>query len=303
MHWTTPAKVYKPPSILSILRDGQMKTEINALAVFEGKSIRRIWHNNEWYFSVVDVVGVLTGSADAKDYWYRLKQREKEASDIELSTICRQLKLLAEDGKLRETDCANTEALFRIIQSIPSKKAEPFKLWLAKTGYERIKEIENPELAQTRMKELYKQKGYSDAWIEKRVRGIAIRDELTDEWKNRGVGTEKEFAILTAEISKATFGMTPSEYQDFKGLKKENLRDHMGDLELIFTILGEASTTAIAKGKDAQGFPENKDAALEGGTVAGNARKELEQRSGKKVNTSNNYLQMPEKEKRKSLPK
>ena len=280
-----------------------MKTEINALAVFEGKSIRRIWHNNEWYFSIIDVVGVLTGSADAKDYWYRLKQREKEASDIELSTICRQLKLLAEDGKLRETDCANTEALFRIIQSIPSKKAEPSKLWLAKTGYERIQEIENPELAQTRMKELYKQKGYSDAWIEKRVRGIAIRDELTDEWKNRGVGTEKEFAILTAEISKATFGMNPSEYQDFKGLKKENLRDHMGDLELIFTMLGEASTTAIAKGKDAQGFPENKDAALEGGTVAGNARKELEQRSGKKVNTSNNYLQMPEKEKRKSLPK
>ena len=153
------------------------------------------------------------------------------------------------------------------------------------------------------MKELYRQKGYSDVWIEKRVRRIAIRDELTDEWKNRGVGTEKEFAILTAEISKATFGMTPSEYQNFKGLKKENLRDHMGDLELIFTMLGEASTTAIAKGKDAQGFPENKDAALEGGAVAGNARKELEQRSGKKVSTSDNYLQVPEKEKRKSLPK
>ncbi len=278
-----------------------MKTEINALSVFEGKSIRRTWHNNEWWFSVVDVVGALTESVDAKDYWYRLKQREKESSEIELSTICRQLKLTAEDGKLRETDCANTEALFRIIQSIPSKKAEPFKLWLAKTGYERIQEIENPELAQTRMKELYRQKGYSDAWIEKRVRGIAIRDELTDEWKNRGVGTEKDFAILTAEISKATFGMTPSEYQNFKGLKKENLRDHMGDLELIFTMLGEASTTAIAKGKDAQGFPENKDAAQKGGKIAGDARERLELESGERVVTPENYLKEPELQKRKQL--
>ncbi len=279
-----------------------MKQEINKLSVFEGKKIRKIWHNEEWYFSVIDVIEVLTGSSNSRNYWSMLKKRELESS-IELSTICVQLKLPASDSKYYETDCANTEALFRIIQSIPSKKAEPFKLWLAKTGYERIQEIEDPELAQTRMKELYRQKGYSDVWIEKRVRGIAIRDELTDEWKNRGVGTEKEFAILTAEISKATFGMTPSEYQNFKGLKKENLRDHMGDLELIFTMLGEASTTAIAKGKDAQGFPENKDAALEGGAVAGNARKELEQRSGKKVSTSDNYLQVPEKEKRKSLPK
>jgi len=274
---------------------------MNKLSLFEGKKVRKIWHKDEWYFSVVDVVEVLTDSSDPKDYWYRLKKRELE-SGIELSTICRQLKLPASDGKNYETDCANTEALFRIIQSIPSPKAEPFKLWLAKTGYERVREIENPELAQTRMKELYRQKGYSDAWIEKRVRGIAIRDELTDEWKNRGVGAEKEFAILTAEISKATFGMAPAEYQDFKGLKKENLRDHMVDLEFIFTLLGEASTTAIAKGKDAQGFPENKDAAQQGGAVAGNARKELEQRSGKKVSTSENYLKISEKEKRKTLP-
>ncbi|HLC70753.1 MAG TPA: Bro-N domain-containing protein, partial [Candidatus Nanoarchaeia archaeon] len=234
-----------------------------ALAVFEGKSISRVWHNEEWWFSAVDVVGVLTDSVDPKDYWYRLKQREQESSGIGLSTICRQLKLIAEDGKMRETDCGNTEALFRIIQSIPSKKAEPFKLWLAKTGYQRVQEIQTPELAQTRMKELYRQKGYSDSWIEKRVRGIAIRDELTDEWKNRDVGTEREYAILTAETSKATFGMTPGEYRKFKRLKKENLRDHMNDLELIFTMLGEASTTRIAQDKDAQGFVENKNAANE----------------------------------------
>lgn len=275
-----------------------MNQEINKLAVFEGKAIRRIWHNDEWWFSVVDVVGALTDSVDAKDYWYRLKQRERESSEIELSTICRQLKLPAEDGKLRETDCANTEALFRIIQSIPSKKAEPFKLWLAKTGYERIQEIENPELAQKRMKEIYRAKGYSDDWIEKRVRGIAIRDELTDEWKNRSVGTEKEYAILTAEISQATFGMTPSEYKKFKGLKKENLRDHMNDLELIFTMLGEASTTKIARKKDAQGFAENQNAAKEGGIVAGIARKELESRSGEKVVSEENYLHFNEKKKK-----
>jgi len=274
---------------------------MNKLSIFEGKNIRRVWHNEEWYFSVIDVVGALTESVDAKDYWYRLKQREKEASEIELSTICRQLKLIAEDGKLRETDCANTEALFRIIQSIPSPKAEPFKLWLAKTGYERVREIENPELAQTRMKELYRQKGYSDQWIEKRVRGIAIRDELTDEWKNRGVGAEKEFAILTAEISKATFGMTPSEYKEFKGVKRENLRDHMNDLELIFTMLGEASTTKIARSKNALGFPENKDAAQRGGGIAGDARKKLELEAGENVVTDENYLQESEAQRRKRL--
>src|SRR3989344_9437586 len=261
-----------------------------ALAVFEGKSISRVWHNEEWWFPAVDVVGVLTDSVDPKDYWYRLKQREQESSGIGLSTICRQLKLIAEDGKMRETDCGNTEALFRIIQSIPSKKAEPFKLWLAKTGYERVQEIQTPELAQTRMKELYRQKGYSDSWIEKRVRGIAIRDELTDEWKNRDVGTEREYAILTAETSKATFGMTPGEYRKFKGLKQENLRDHMDGLGLIFTMLGEASTTKITTNKNMQGFFENKSVAQRGATIAGEARRKLELESGEKVTGTHNYL-------------
>ncbi len=272
-----------------------------ALVVFQDKKIRRTWHNDEWFFSVVDVVQALTESADAKDYWYRLKQREAESSGIELSTFCRQLKLPAEDGKLRETDCANTKNMFRIIQSIPSPKAEPFKLWLAKVGYERVQEIQNPELAQKRMKELYRAKGYSDEWIEKRVRGIAIRQELTDEWKKRNVDENIEFAILTNDISKATFGKTVEEYKQFKGLKRHNLRDHMNDLEIIFTMLGEASTTDIARGKGAIGFDENKTAAKQGGNVAGNARKELEQKSGKPVVSEENYLDAPEKLKRKRL--
>jgi DNA-damage-inducible protein D len=219
----------------------------NAIVVFQGMELRREWHNDEWYFSVVDVVAALTESVDPKDYWYRLKKRELESSKIELSTFCRQLKLPATDGKYYSTDCANTESMLRIVQSIPSKKAEPFKRWLARVGYERVQEIENPELAQKRMKELYKLKGYSDAWIEKRVRGIVIRDELTDEWDKRGVKTNKEYSILTAEISKATFGLTPSEYKELKGLKRENLRDHMNDLELIFNMLGEAATTETHK--------------------------------------------------------
>ena len=273
----------------------------NAVAAFQGKGIRRTWHNEEWWFSVVDVIAALTDSADAKDYWYRLKKREAESSGIELSTFCRQLKLPSADGKQYQTDCANTEGLFRIIQSIPSPKAEPFKLWLARVGYDRVKEIENPELAQKRMREIYAAKGYSDEWIEKRVRGIAVRDELTGEWKKRGVQEDNEYAILTAEISKAAFGMTQNEYKELKGLKQENLRDHMNDLELIFTMLGEASTTRIARNKDAQGFGENKEAAGEGGTVAGIARNELERRSRQKVASSENYLKDPEKEKRKRL--
>ena len=272
--------------------------EKNKLVVFQDKNIRRIWHNNEWFFSVVDIIRALTESVDAKDYWYKLKQRDSESSEIELSTFCRQLKLTAEDGKLRETDCANTESLFRIVQSIPSKKAEPFKIWLAKVGYDRVQEIQDPELAQKRMKELYKAKGYSEEWIEKRVRGIAVRQELTDEWKNRDVKEGEEYAILTNEISKATFGKTVEEYKEFKGLKKENLRDHMDDLELIFTMLGEASTTRIARNKDTRGFVQNKEAAKEGGMVAGIARKELEQRSNEKVSTSDNYITTPEKRKR-----
>src|SRR3989344_858986 len=271
-----------------------------ALVVFQDKKIRRVWHNGEWYFSVVDVVGALTESGDARKYWNKLSQRLREEGS-EVVTNCHQLKLPASDGKFYETDCGNTEIIFRIIQIIPSPKAEPFKLWLAKVGYDRVKEIDDPELAQKRMKGLYEQKGYSEEWIEKRVRGVAVRDELTSEWNNRGVDEGKEFAILTAEISKATFGMTPSEYKDFKGLKQENLRDHMNDLELIFTMLGEASTTRIAKNKNAQGFVENKHAAHKGGKIAGGARKSLEIESAEKVSTTENYLKQPEREKRKRL--
>jgi hypothetical protein len=272
----------------------------NALVVFEGKNIRRTWFNDEWWFSVIDIIQILTETDRPRKYWSDLKNKLL-IEGFEVSEIIGQLKLSAEDGKLRETDCSNTKGMFRIIQSIPSKKAEPFKLWLAQVGYERVQEIENPELAQKRMRELYKQKGYSDDWIEKRVRGIIIRDELTDEWDKRGVKKDKEFSILTAEISKATFDMTPSEYKKLKGLNNENLRDHMNDLELIFTMLGEASTTKIARKKDAKGFAENKNAAIEGGTVAGVARKELESKLGENVASSENYLKINEKEKRKQL--
>jgi len=270
-----------------------------ALVVFQNKNIRRQWYKDKWFFSVIDTIEALTNSSNPRNYWSMLKKRESE-HEIELSTLCVQLKLPSSDGKSYETDCASTEALFRIIQSVPSRNAESFKLWLAKVGYERIEEIHDPELAQKRMKELYKQKGYSDDWIEKRVRGIAVRDELTDEWKKRGVQEEKEFAILTAEISKATFGMTPSEYKSFKALNnpKENLRDHMNDLELIFTMLGEASTTKITRGKNAQGFVENKDAAGKGGKIAGDARRKLEIESGEHVISGENYLSKPEKRKR-----
>ena len=220
------------------------------MIIFGAKQIRRIWHDGQWFFSVVDIIGALTDSDNPRDYWYRMKQREKESSGIELSTLCRQLKLASSDGKSYKTEAVSTESAFRIIQSIPSPKAEPFKRWLAQVGYERVQEIENPELAQQRMKELYKEKGYPDDWIEKRVRGIAVRDELTGEWQKRGVVDQKDFAILTAEISKAAFGLTPTEYKNLKGLKRENLRDHMTDLELIFTMLGEAATTEIAGNKD-----------------------------------------------------
>ena len=218
-----------------------------------------------------------------------MRQRDPQL-DSYWGTICTPLELLAPDGKKRETNCANTEGIFRIIQSIPSPKAEPFKRWLARVGYERIQEIEDPELAAKRTRAIYQAKGYSADWIEKRMRSIAIRDELTDEWKKRGVQEQREYAILTAEISKATFGLTPSQYAEFKRLKRENLRDHMTDLELIFSMLGEASTTEIARTKDAQDFPKNKRAAREGGTVAGNARRELEGKSGRKVVTRENYL-------------
>jgi len=271
------------------------------LAIFQGKGIRRIWAGGRWFFSVIDVVGILSDSVNPRDYWYRLKERDAEAGGIELSTFCRQFKMPAGDGKLRETDCADTEALFRIIQSIPSKKAEPFKRWLAKVGCERVEEIGDPQLAMKRMKAIYRAKGYSDDWIEKRSRGIAVREELTDEWRQRGILQEREFSILTAEISNATFGMTPAEYKRFKGLKHQELRDHMNDLELIFTLLGEAATTEIARNKDAQGFPQNKGAARKGGDIAGGARRRLERESGRAVPSPDNYIEISESDARKRM--
>ncbi len=274
--------------------------EQNALVVFQDKKIRRTWHNDEWYFSVVDVIEVLTDSSIPRRYWSDLKIKLKEEG-FELYEKIVQLKLTSSDGKNYETDCADTELILRLIQSIPSKKAEPFKVWLAKVGNERVLEIQDPELAQARMKELYKAKGYSNEWIEKRVRGIAVRQELTDEWKKRDVNEDKEYAILTNEISKAAFGKTVDDYKQFKGLQKENLRDHMNDLELIFTMLGEASTTKIAQNKNVVGFLQNKDAAQKGGKIAGDARENLEIVSGENVVTDENYLEEPEANKRKRL--
>ncbi|MBU1199484.1 MAG: Bro-N domain-containing protein [Nanoarchaeota archaeon] len=276
------------------------KDSDKALVVFEGKKIRRIWYDNEWWFSVIDIIEALTESKRARKYWSDLKVKLVEEG-FELSEKIGQLKLLSSDGKYYTTDCANTKNMFRIIQSIPSKKAEPFKLWLAKVGYERVQEIENPELAQKRMKELYRAKGYSDEWIEKRVRGIAVRQELTDEWKNRDVDENVEFGILTNEISKATFNKNIEEYKKFKSLKKQNLRDHMNDLELIFTMLGETVTTEITKTEDSQGFKKCKKDAKRGGKVAGNARKDAEKEIGKPIVSKENYLSEPEKVKRKRL--
>src|SRR3989344_6957922 len=246
--------------------------ENKALVVFQGKKIRRTWFNDEWWFVAIDLVEALTDSKDPSGYIKDMRRRD-EGFAKGWGQIATPLQIQTKGGA-QSLNCVSTKGAFRFVQSIPSKKAEPFKQWLAQVGYERIQEIENPELAQGRMKELYRQKGYSDEWIEKRVRGIAVRDELTDEWDKRDVGTEKEYAILTAEISKATFGMTPSEYKEFKGLKKENLRDHMTDLELIFNMLGERVTTEITRVKDADGFEDCKDAAKSGGEVAGNARKD-----------------------------
>jgi DNA-damage-inducible protein D len=261
------------------------------IAIFKGKQIRKIIHDDEWFFSITDIIQVLTESANPRRYWSDLKIKLSEDEGFnQLYEKIVQLKLESSDGKKYITDTANTETIFRIIQSIPSPKAEPFKRWLAKVGYERVQEIEDPELATKRTRAIYKAKGYPDDWIEKRMRGIAIREKLTNEWEKRGVKEDKEYAILTAEISKATFGLIPSEHKKLKSLKKENLRDHMNDLELIFSMLGEASTTEIAVQKNATGFKENKKAAKEGGSVAGRARKDLEKKSGKKVVTSSNFL-------------
>jgi hypothetical protein len=265
--------------------------------VFEEKEVRRVWHNEQWFFCIVDIVQVLTDSIQPEGYIKDMRRRDEElfkgwgqiATPLSVET----------KGGIQKINCANLQGIFRIIQSISSPKAEPFKQWLAKVGQERIEEIQDPELATKRTRALYKAKGYSDAWIEKRMRGIEVRETLTDEWKKRGVKEGQEYAILTAEISRATFGMTPSQYQKLKGLKRENLRDHMNDLELIFAMLGEASTTEIARNKNTKGFLENKIVAKEGGTIAGEARKKLELKSGKKVSTGKNYL--PESKKKQKL--
>ena len=275
-----------------------MSKEIDTkIAIFKGKRIRKTIHNNEWWFSVVDVVETLTNSVNPGAYWRKLKERLKNEGS-EVVTNCHGLKLPSPDGKMRETDCANTEGMFRLIQSIPSPKAEPFKRWLAKVGYERIQEIENPELATQRTRVLYKLKGYSDDWIEKRMRGIAIREELTDEWKKRGAQEKKDYEILTGEISKAAFGITPGEYKKLKGLKRQNLRDHMDDLELIFTMLGERSTTEIHRTGNSKGVKKLKNDAKEGGTIAGDARKALEKKLKRPITSGQNYLKETESQKK-----
>ncbi len=272
--------------------------ETTKIAVFKGRQVRKALHNNEWWFSVMDIIEALTGNERPRKYWNDLKLKLTKEGYVEVSEKIGQLKLTAPDGKQYLTDCANTETLFRVIQTIPSPKAEPFKRWLAKVGYERVQEIENPELATKRTRALYKAKGYSDDWIEKRMRGIAIREELTDEWKNHGVKEDKEYEILTAEISKATFGLTPSQYKKLKGLKRQNLRDHMTDLELIFSMLGEASTTQITRVENPEGFEKNKGVAKRGGNVAGIARKKLEQETGRRVVSRSNYIEEPEEKKK-----
>ncbi len=270
-----------------------MDSPNNRLIVFQNKEIRRIWHMEEWYFSIVDIVGALTDSVNAGAYWRKLKQRLNQEGG-QIVTFCHGLKLEAADGKFYKTDCANVKGLFRIIQSIPSPKAEPFKQWLAQVGYDRVQEIENPELAQERMKELYEQKGYPKDWIDKRLRGIAIRQNLTDEWKKRGIESDRDFAILTAEITKASFGMSPSAYKAFKGLDKpnQNLRDHMTDLELIFTMLGERVTTEISQQEQPETFVANQRIAKRGGKVAGVARKETEKELGRSVVSTKNHLSL-----------
>lgn len=264
------------------------------LVQFEDNEIRRVWDEKEqkWYFSVSDIVGALSDSKDPKSYWRQLKRREPQ-----LVTICHGFKLVAADGKRRLEDCTDTEGVLRIIQSIPSPKAEPFKQWLATVGRERLEELDNPELIAQRFRETYQQKGYSNEWIEARLRSVDIRKELTDEWHERGVKEGKEYAFLTAEISRGTFGISPSEHKEYKDLqKKHNLRDHMSNAELVFTMLGELSTTQIARSDDAQGFVENEKAAKEGGAIAGNARRELEDKTGKPVLSNRNYLEHPESE-------
>lgn len=270
-----------------------------SIKLFQEKHVRSVWNESEekWYFSVQDVIEVLTDTVDAKDYIKKMKKRDTTLAEG-WGQIVTPLSMETLGGR-QKVNCADAKGLLRIIQSIPSPKAEPFKLWLAQVGADRLEEIENPELATQRAREIYKLKGYSDDWIEKRMRSIAIREELTDEWKKRGVEEQMEYAILTAEISKATFGLTPKEYKQVKGLKSQNLRDHMTDLELIFSMLGEASTTEIVKKKNPVGFIENQTVAKQGGKIAGDARKALELKTGENVVSTTNYL--PEKKQSKKL--
>ena len=264
--------------------------ENQKIILFQEKKVRREWHDDEWFFSIVDVIEVLTDATQPRTYWAKLKKKITEES--ELLPIWQQLKLKSADGKFYKTDVANTEGLLRIVMSIPSPKAEPFKLWLAQVGKERMDEIENPELAFERAAEIYRAKGYSEEWIERRKQSINARKRLTDEWKNRGVKEGQEYAILTAEIAKATFGLTPSEHSQLKGLEKQNLRDHMTPLELIFTALGEESTRILALQEDSKGFEENREMAVKGGSVAGRARRSAEKDLNVKVVSSENYLHL-----------
>ncbi|KKS71057.1 phage antirepressor protein [Candidatus Daviesbacteria bacterium RIFCSPLOWO2_01_FULL_43_38] len=274
-------------------------TQSTKIAIFRNRKIRKTIHKNEWWFVVEDVVLALIDSNDSKQYIQRMKLRDPELSKGWVQ-IVHTLAIETSGGK-QKMNCANTEGIFRIIQSIPSTKAEPFKRWLARVGYERVQEIEDPELAQKRARALYKAKGYPQDWIERRMRSIAIREELTDEWQKHGVELAKEYEILTAEISKATFGVTPSEYKKIKGLERQNLRDHMNDLELLFSQLGEAATTEITKTEHPQGFDKNKQVSRRGGKIAGDARSNLEKETGRKVITSQNYL--PKKQAKKLLKK
>jgi DNA-damage-inducible protein D len=277
-----------------------MSTEkTNRLAVFEGKHIRKAFHDGQWWFVVIDIVEALTESSIPKRYWSDLKRKLASEGFTEVSEKIVQLKMLAPDGKMRLTDCANTETMFRIIQSIPSPRVEPLKRWLARVGKERIDEIENPELAMARMQELYEKKGYPKEWIDKRLRGIAVRQDLTDEWKNRGSSSSLEYAILTNEIMHGAFDLKVEEYKQVKGLERENLRDHMTDIELILTMLGEATTTKLHRDRDSQGFEPLKKDAKDGGAVAGRTRKDIEVQAGKPVVTGENFKQLAGKGQKK----
>ena len=275
------------------------KSELIQLAAFEGNQIRKILHEGEWWFSVIDIVEVLTGSSIPKRYWSDLKKKLVVEGFIETYEKIVRLKLHAPDGKMRLTDCANTETMFRVIQSIPSPKVEPLKRWLAKVGKERIDEIENPELSMERMQALYEKKGYPKEWIDKRMRGIAVRQDLTDEWKNRGARTSLEYAILTNEIMQGAFDLKVEDYKQVKGLERENLRDHMTDIELILTMLGEATTTKLHRDRNSQGLEPLKKDAQEGGAVAGSTRRDIEKRSGKPVVTGENFKGLAGKGKKK----